>query len=161
VRTLRAWLVMAGCLAVTAVVYCTVHLRSRVPASPQAVASAENEVYAAVVRDTLRRTDGQPNIGQLVFDDAVLTDLRTGADAKSCQDSVRKRLRLEGNNTPPFNSAADKVIAFFTTATMALCEPIPFRIFLRSLALLVASLRASILICRKRSLRSGAYTLAT
>jgi hypothetical protein len=108
VRTLRirGWLLIAGCLAVTAVV---IHLRSRTPASPQAVASAEDEVYEAVVRDMVRPTDGQANINQLVFDDAVLTDLTTGADTQSCQDNVRKRLRLEGNNMPPFNSLADKV----------------------------------------------------
>jgi len=111
VRTLRirGWLLTAGCLVVTAVVYCTIHLRSRTPANPQAIASAEDEVYEAVVRDMVRPTDGQASISQLVFNDTVLTDLTTGADTKSCQDSVRKRLRLEGNNTPPFNSLADKV----------------------------------------------------
>jgi hypothetical protein len=106
---IREWLLIAGCLVVTAVVYCTIHLRSRTPASPQAIASAEDEVYEAVVRDMVRPTDGQANISQLVFDDTVLTDLTTGADTKFCQDSVRKRLRLEGNNAPPFNSLADKV----------------------------------------------------
>jgi len=111
VRTLRirGWFLIAGCLVVAAVVYCTIHLRSRTPAGPQAVASSEDEVYEAVVRDMVRPTDGQANASQLVFDDAVLTDLTTGADTKSCQDSVRKRLRLEGNNTPRSNSLADKV----------------------------------------------------
>jgi hypothetical protein len=163
VRTLRIrrWLLIAGCLVVTAVVYCTIHLRSRTPANPQAIASAEGEVYEAVVRDMVRPTDEQASISQLVFDDTVLTDLTTGADTKSCQDSVRKRLRLGGNNTPRLIPSPTRSIAFFTAATMALYEPIRFRIFLRSLAPLVASLRASTLICRRRSLRSGAYTLAT
>jgi hypothetical protein len=115
VKTLRirGWLLIAGCLAVTAAVYWTICLRSRAPASPQAVASAEGEVYEAVVRDMVTPIHGQAHTSQLVFDDAVLTDLETGADMKSCQDSVRKRLRLEGNNTPPFNSLADKAYRIF------------------------------------------------
>lgn len=114
-RTLRirGWLLIAGCLAVTGVVYCTIHLRSRAPASAQAVTSAEDEVYEAVVRDMVTPAHGQAHIGQLVFDDTVLTDLTKGADIKSCQQSVRKRLRLDGNNTPPFNSPADKVYRIF------------------------------------------------
>lgn len=107
---IRGWLLIAACLVVvSAGVYCTIHLRSRTPASPQAVASAEDEVYGALVRDMVRPADGQPNMGQLVFDDAALTYLWTGSDTKSCRDSVRKRLLLEGNNTPPFNSLPDKV----------------------------------------------------
>ena len=107
---IREWLLIAGCLVVvSAGVYCTIHLRSRTLASPQAVASAEDEVYGALVRDMVRPADGQSSMGQLVFDDAVLTYLWTGADTKSCRDSVRKRLLLEVNNTPPFNSLPDKV----------------------------------------------------
>ena len=54
-RTLRirGWLLIAGCFAVTAVVYCTIHIRSRAPASTQAVASAEDEVYVDVVLNLL------------------------------------------------------------------------------------------------------------
>ena len=114
-RTLRirGWLLIAGCLAITAVVYCTIHLRSRAAASPQAVTSAENEVYEAVVRDMVTPTAGRASVGQLVFDDKVLTDLTSGADMKSCEESVRKRLRLQ-NYTPPSNSLADKVYRVLT-----------------------------------------------
>src|SRR5580704_1327151 len=110
---IRGWLLIAGCLAVTAVVYCTLCLRSRLIASPQAVSSNEDQVYEAVVRDMVTPIHGHAHTSQLVFDDAVLTDLETGADMKSCQDSVRKRLRLQGNNTPPFNSLADKADRIF------------------------------------------------
>ena len=114
-RTLRirGWLLIAGCLAVTAVVYCTTHLRSRAPASPQAVASAEDEVYEAVVRDMVTPTDGQAHISQLVFDDTVLTDPTTGEDKKSCQETVRKRRLLDGS-TPPYNSLLDKIYRVLT-----------------------------------------------
>ena len=114
-RTLRirGWLLIAGCLAVTAVVFCTIHLRSRAPASPQAVASAGDEVYEAVVRDMVTPTDGQAHISQLVFDDTVLTDLTTGEDKKSCQETVRKRRFLE-SSTPAYNSLLDKIYRVLT-----------------------------------------------
>jgi hypothetical protein len=115
VRTprIRGWLLIAGCLAVTAVVYCTIHIRSRARARPQAVASAEDEVYEAVVRDMVAPIPGQDHISRLVFDDTVLTDLTTGEDKKSCQESVRKRRLLEGS-TPPYNSLLDKIYRALT-----------------------------------------------
>ena len=114
-RTLRirGWLLIAACVAVTAVVYCTIHIRSRPPASPQAVASAEDEVYEAVVRDIVTPVHGQAHISQLVFDDTVLTDVATGEDKKSCQERVRKRRLLEGS-TPPYNSPLDKIYRVLT-----------------------------------------------
>jgi len=57
---------------------------------------------------------GQADTTQLVFDDAVLTDLAPEAVKKSCEESVRKRLRLEGNTTPPYNSLADRVYRVLT-----------------------------------------------
>ena len=114
-RTLRirGWLLTAGCLAVTAVVYCTIHLRPRGPASPQAVASAEDEVYEAVVRDMVTPMHGEAHISRLVFDDTVLTDLTTGEDEKSCQESLRNR-RLLKDSTPPHNSLLDKIYRVLT-----------------------------------------------
>jgi hypothetical protein len=116
VRTLRirGWLVIAGCLVVTSVVYCTIHLRSRTSASPQAVASAEDEVYGAVVRDMVTPIHGQAHITQLVFDDTLLTDLAPGTDMKSCKEGARKHVGLEGNTPPPFNSFADKIYRVLT-----------------------------------------------
>jgi len=115
VRTLRirGWLLIAGCFVVTSVVYWTIHLRSRASANPQAVASAEDEVYEAVVRDMVTPIHEQAHISQLVFDDTVLTDLTTGEDKKSCQESVRKRPLLEGS-APPYNSLLDKVYRVLT-----------------------------------------------
>lgn len=110
---IRGWILIAGCLAVTAVLYCTIHIRSRAPASPQAVASAEDEVYEAVVRDILTPVHGQAHISELVFDDTFLTDLATGEDKKSCQERVRKRRLLEGS-TPPYNSLLDKTYRVLT-----------------------------------------------
>jgi hypothetical protein len=115
VRTvrIRGWILIAACLAVAAVAYCTIHLRSRAPASPQAVASAEDEVYEAVVRDMVAPIDGQAHISQLVFNDTVLTDRTTGEDKRSCQESVRKQRFLEGS-TPPYNSLLDKIYRVLT-----------------------------------------------
>lgn len=45
-------------------------------------------MYEAVVRDMVTPTDGQAHISQLVFDDAVLTDLAIGEDKKSCQATI-------------------------------------------------------------------------
>jgi len=106
-------LLIAGCLAVGPVVYWTIHLRSLAPTSPQAVASAEDEVYKAVVRDMFTPIHGQALVSQLVFDDTVLTDLTTGEDKKSCQESVRKR-RLLAGSTPPYDSLPDKIYRVLT-----------------------------------------------
>ncbi len=95
---IRGWILIAGCLVVTAELYCTMHLRSRTAPSPQAVASAEDEVYEAVVRDMVtsmqqRRSD----INHLVFDDTVVTELRAEEDSQSCKERVRTNLRLESS----------------------------------------------------------------
>jgi hypothetical protein len=115
VRTLRirGWLLIAGCLAVAAGVYCTIHLRSRAHASPRAVPSAEDEVYEAVVRDMVTPIHGQAHISQLVFEDTVLTELRPGVDIKSCKESARTSLRLE-SSALPYNSLADKLYRLVT-----------------------------------------------
>jgi hypothetical protein len=115
VRTLRSrgWLLVAGCLAATSVAYCAIHLRSRAPASPQAVASAEDEVYEAVIREMVTPNHRYAHTSQLVFGNTVLTDLTIGEDNKSCQDSLRKRRLLE-DSTPPYNSLLDKIYRALT-----------------------------------------------
>lgn len=112
-RTLRSrgWLLVVGCLAATLVVYCAIHRRSRAPASPQAVASAEDEVHEAVVRDMVTPIHGRAHVSQLVFGNTVLTPI--GEDNKSCHDSVRKRRLLE-DSTPPYNSLLDKIYRALT-----------------------------------------------
>ena len=78
------------------------------------MSAVEDEVYEAVVRDMVTPIhEGQAHIGQLVFDDTVLSNLRPGADMKSCKESARKKLRLE-NKTLPYNSLADKVYRVLT-----------------------------------------------
>lgn len=75
-------------------------------ADKKRVADAENEVYAAVVHDM---TSSAKRSSQLVFDDALLTRLAPGSDMKSCEESVGVDLGLENNNTPEYNSVADKL----------------------------------------------------
>ena len=72
------------------------------------LAAAENEVYETLVHDMVTSSE-RPS--QLVFDDTVLTELAPEGDMKSCEESARKKLRLE-NNTPPYNSLADKLYRF-------------------------------------------------
>jgi hypothetical protein len=108
----RPWIASVTCTAIAITLLCWFYLSKSRP-DEKAVSAAEDEVYEAVVRDMVTPTHEQANISQLVFDDTVLTDLRTGADIKACKESVRKRLRLEGN-TPPFNSRADKIYRVLT-----------------------------------------------
>lgn len=77
-----------------------------------ALSLAENEIYEAVVRDMVTPANGQPVISQLVFDDRVLTELRSGADIRSCKEIARKDLSLE-NAKLPYDSLADKVYRVF------------------------------------------------
>ena len=72
------------------------------------VTAAENEVYGAVVREMVNSPKGP---SQLVFNETQLTELAQWADTKSCEESARKNLQLE-NNTPPYNSFADKLYRF-------------------------------------------------
>jgi len=119
VRTLRirAWILIAGCLAGTAIVYCAIHLRSRAPSNPQAAASAEDEVYETVVRDMVPQIrDKQVHVSQLVFNDAVLTYLTTGVDIKSCEERARKGLQLQ-NGKPPYNFLSDKIYRALTRSS--------------------------------------------
>lgn len=108
----RWWIATVACAAVA--VLCFFYLSKCRPGEKE-VLTAEDEVYEAVVRDMITQPDGQVRISQLVFGDAVLTDLRHGVDIDSCKERVRKRLRLEVTaNDPPFNSLADKVYRVLT-----------------------------------------------
>jgi hypothetical protein len=69
--------------------------------------SAESEVYATVVHEMIAH-DGGIGVSQLVFDQAVLTNLTEGEALDICREKVRKQLR--GQETPPpYNSLADKM----------------------------------------------------
>ena len=80
------------------------------------VSAAQDKVYEAVVRDMVTPTSGQAKLGQLVFDNTVLTELEPGPDIKSCEETARKRLRLESSK-PLYDSLADKVYRLFASST--------------------------------------------
>jgi hypothetical protein len=109
------WIVPLACAAIAIALLCSFcsFYRSKSRPDERASTAAENEVYEAVVRDMATPTHGQANINQLVFNETVLTDLTTGADLKVCKESVRKQVRLQ-DNTPPYNSFADKIYRVFT-----------------------------------------------
>jgi len=95
---LRGWHLVAGSLAIMTVGVCLFSLRSKAHADPQAVASAEDEVYEAVVRHLFNTRDGQSSVSnlkmsRLVFSNTADTFLCPGVDKKTCADSVRQRLR--------------------------------------------------------------------
>jgi hypothetical protein len=101
----RPWIVPVGCAAIAIALLWFYLSKSRPDES--AKKAAEDEVYEAVVRAMVTPTNGQATTNQLVFDDAVLVGFINGGDAKSCKESVRKQLRFD--DTPPFNTLADKV----------------------------------------------------
>jgi hypothetical protein len=106
------WIASLACVAIAVVLLCWFHM-SESRRDERAATAAEDEVYEAVVRDMVRPADGKSEIRQLVFDEAVLSDLSTGADIKSCEESVRKRTRLE-DNAPPYDSVAHKIYGVLT-----------------------------------------------
>jgi hypothetical protein len=108
----RPWIVTVACVAIAITLFCWFYLRKSRPDGKR-VSAAEDEVYEAVVHDMVTPTHGQANTNQLVFDETLLTELTTGADAKSCKENARKNLRLE-SSTPPYNSLADKVYRVLT-----------------------------------------------
>lgn len=103
----RRWMVLVVCAASAIILPCSLYWPTSRPDEKQ-VAAAEDEVYDAVVRDMAAPIHGQDRISQLVFDDAVLTDLKNGADIKSCKETARESLRLESSKLP-YNSFADKI----------------------------------------------------
>lgn len=105
---------MDGCLAIAAVAYCTIHRRSRAHTNPRAVASAEDEVYEAVVRDMVTPSHVHASITQLVFSDTLLTEHADEPDIQSCKESVRKHLGLQENRPPEYNTLADKIYRLVT-----------------------------------------------
>jgi hypothetical protein len=80
----------------------------------KAVAAAEDEVYEAVVRDRFTPTHRQSGLKQLVFDEALSTERRSGADAKSCQEAFRKQIMGQTESAPLYNTLADRIYRLFT-----------------------------------------------
>jgi hypothetical protein len=79
----------------------------------KAVALAEAEVYATVVRDLVTPTDGPANLSQLVFSETVLTQLEAGENIKACERSVRDQVRVFAS-APPYNTFADNIYRMVT-----------------------------------------------
>jgi len=104
----RPWIAAFALVPIVAILLWWFHPSKPRPDNKTAPAAAD-EVYEAVVQDMVTAADGQQHtISRLIFADAVLTDLSTGADMNSCKEGVRKRLLLE-SSTPPFNALIDKV----------------------------------------------------
>lgn len=117
VRTMRrrTWIATAVCVAIAITLLYWFHLSTFRP-SEKAVLAAQDEVYEAVVRDMITPARGQSKLTQLVFGDAVLTDLRVGEDMKSCEENARKNLALE-NSKLPYDSLADKIYRIFARSS--------------------------------------------
>jgi hypothetical protein len=74
----------------------------------KAVSAAQDEVYAAVVRDIVPPSHGRSGVSHLVFGETLQR-----SDGESCQENARRQFWSE-IDTPPFNSPADKLYRFFT-----------------------------------------------
>ena len=108
----RRWVAISVCFAIaTAVV--SQHYRFRSQPSAQETVTAEDEVYAAVVRDMIGPFQERTSLGELVFKDSVLTELRPDEDPKSCQQRLLG-LPLLRHDPPPFNTWADKTYRLVT-----------------------------------------------
>jgi hypothetical protein len=102
--------------AATAVLSVTILLScnsARYSPDKRTVSAAEDEVYEAVINHLVSPNEGRNGLRQLVFDDSVLTDLCLRTDTETCKERVRKELLLE-DDSPPFNSVADKLYRVFT-----------------------------------------------
>jgi hypothetical protein len=75
-------------------------------------ASAEDEVYEAVVRHMISPAGARPRINQLVFGDGLLTELEPGGSVESCKTRTSKEFSLV-IRPPQYNSIADKAYRFF------------------------------------------------
>lgn len=92
----RLWFAAIACSAIAIGVFCWLYFASQIQPDQKAVAAAEDKVYEAVVRDLVMPKNGQPQISQLVFSDAVDTYSCPGADTESCVGGIRKRLSAAG-----------------------------------------------------------------
>jgi hypothetical protein len=107
------WIASFACAAIAIALLYRFH-RAESRQDERAVTFAEDEVYEAVVRDMAAPANAQASMNQLVFDEAVLTDLTTKADTKACEETVRKEAGFLDNTPPPYNSLADKIYRSLT-----------------------------------------------
>src|SRR5580765_2392975 len=75
------------------------------------IATAEGEIYEAVVHHMVTPVNGKPHVSQLVFADALLTQLEPRENIESCKKSARKDFSLE-IAPPVYNSLADRAYRF-------------------------------------------------
>lgn len=79
------------------------------------IATAEDEIYDAVIRHMTRPADRTVPITQLVFDDTLLTDLQPSGNVEACKQNTLTDYQLNLNPRPPlYNSLADKAYRFVT-----------------------------------------------
>ena len=100
----------SAALAITVLSACN---SSKPDSNEKEIATAETEIYEAVVHHVFTPVEGRPQVTQLVFDDALLTGLEPGGDVESCKKRTRKDFSLE-IGPPPYNSLSDKAYRFFT-----------------------------------------------
>jgi len=86
--------------------------------SQKQIASAEDEVYEAVIRHTTM-TVGEPRrVSQIVFADTLMTQLEPEENLESCKADARKSFRLQFG-PPLYDSLADRAYRFFTGSNYA------------------------------------------
>jgi hypothetical protein len=106
------WVAPLACAASAIALLCWIFL-PHARTDEKMVLAAQNEVYEAVVRDMVTPTHVHPNMSELVFDDALLTERMPEDDIHACTERARKQLRLEQNTLPEYNSLADKIYRAF------------------------------------------------
>ncbi len=110
----RRWILLGSAVAATAIL-CSCRLLD-LRADRKKVSATEDEVYEAIVRDMMAHGHDSIATSQLVFDNAVLTNLGTEESMTSCKERVRKEQSLE-RGAPPFNSLPDKIYRILTLSS--------------------------------------------
>jgi hypothetical protein len=111
----RLWIAGLTCIAIAiAVVWRFYAPRPKHVLDERAVAAAQDEVYAAVVRDMITPGDGPGHVTQLVFGAELLSDSRAGIDREACKEEVRKREHWKFDDAPFYDTLIDKAYRLLT-----------------------------------------------
>lgn len=108
----RLWIAAVACVAV-AIGFFWWFYAPRHRLDERNVSTAEDEVYAAVVRDMITPADGEARVTLLVFSDELLSDRKAGTDREACKEDVRNRVRWDADALP-YDSLLDKIYRFLT-----------------------------------------------
>lgn len=111
ITSCRSWIAAAVCVAIAITVLWRLYA-PRQSLDDRAVAAAQDEVYAAVVRDLNTPADGRFRMTQLVFSDELLGE-RKGTDMEACKKDVRSRQRWVVDASP-YDTFIDKIYRFLT-----------------------------------------------